>query len=232
MTPLSKKLKAFYIPKTLMIITCLLFGSNSFAYEKGTTFLRTGPASVKPQVSSGTISPAAISPNGQVDLDSNTQLGIAITHMLTNSIGLEVLAATPFTHEASLAGDLTGLGSIAEIKHLPPTISLQYYFNEGSNFVPYLGLGINYTKVLSADITSNGSAVLDSLGITDHSVDAKDSTGLAYQAGFDYWLGENWSLSAAAWKIDISTTVTVANAVSVDVDIDPLVYMFGLGYRF
>jgi outer membrane protein len=206
--------------------------SSANAYEAGDFIVRAGAAMVDPNENSGTISPAAISPAGEVGIDDDLQLGLTGTYMFTDNIGLELLAATPFTHTISLEGDLAGLGSLATAKHLPPTISLQYFFNNDSSFTPYIGAGVNYTMMLETEITSNGEAVLDSLGITDTSIDADDSVGLSLQAGLDMALTDNIILGAAVWYMDIETEIEVANAVKVDLDIDPWVYMVSVGYKF
>jgi outer membrane protein len=206
--------------------------SNANAYEAGDFIVRAGAAMVDPNENSGTISPAAISPAGEVGIDDDIQLGLTGTYMFTDNIGLELLAATPFTHTISLEGDLAGLGSLATAKHLPPTISLQYFFNNDSSFTPYIGAGVNYTMMLETEITSNGEAVLGSLGITDTSIDADDSVGLSLQAGLDMALTDNIILGAAVWYMDIETEIEVANAVKVDLDIDPWVYMVSVGYKF
>lgn len=206
--------------------------SSANAYEAGDFIVRAGAAMVDPNESSGTVSPAAISPAGEVGIDSDVQLGLTGTYMFTDSIGLELLAATPFTHTISLEGDLAGLGSLATAKHLPPTISLQYFFNNDSSFTPYIGAGVNYTMMLETEITSNGEAVLGSLGITDTSIDADDSVGLSLQAGLDMALTDNIILGAAVWYMDIETEIEVANAVKVELDIDPWVYMVSVGYKF
>lgn len=215
-------------------VTLLAVGliSSANAYEAGDFIVRAGAAMVDPNENSGTISPAAISPAGEVGIDDDIQLGLTGTYMFTDNIGLELLAATPFTHTISLEGDLAGLGSLATAKHLPPTISLQYFFNNDSNFTPYIGAGVNYTMMLETEITSNGEAVLGSLGITDTSIDADDSVGLSLQAGLDMALTDNIILGAAVWYMDIETEIEVANAVKVDLDIDPWVYMVSVGYKF
>jgi outer membrane protein len=206
--------------------------SNASAYEAGDFIVRAGAAMVDPQESSGTISPATISPAGEVGIDNDVQLGLTGTYMVTDNIGIELLAATPFTHTITLEGDLAGLGSLATAKHLPPTVSLQYFFNNDSSFTPYIGAGVNYTMMLETEITSNGEAVLGSLGITDTSVEADDSVGLSLQAGLDMALTDNIILGAAVWYMDIETEIEVANAVTVDLDIDPWVYMLSVGYKF
>lgn len=206
--------------------------SSANAYEAGDFIVRAGAAMVDPNENSGTISPAAISPAGEVGIDDDLQLGLTGTYMFTDNIGLELLAATPFTHTIGLEGDLAGLGTLATAKHLPPTISLQYFFNNDSSFTPYIGAGVNYTMMLETEITSNGEAVLGSLGITDTSIDADDSVGLSLQAGLDMALTDNIILGAAVWYMDIETEIEVANAVKVDLDIDPWVYMVSVGYKF
>jgi outer membrane protein W len=40
------------------------------------------------------------SPNGQVSIDSDTQLSQTFTHMLTDNWGAELLASSAFTHTA------------------------------------------------------------------------------------------------------------------------------------
>jgi outer membrane protein len=206
--------------------------SNASAYEAGDFIVRAGAAMVDTQESSGTISPATIRPAGEVGIDNDVQLGLTGTYMVTDNIGIELLAATPFTHTITLEGDSAGLGSLATSKHLPPTVSLQYFFNNDSSFTPYIGAGVNYTMMLETEITGNGEAVLGSLGITDTSVEADDSVGLSLQAGLDMALTDNIILGAAVWYMDIETEIEVANAVTVGLDIDPWVYMLSVGYKF
>ncbi len=157
------------------------------AHEAGTVILRAGAANVAPVEQSGLIRPAAVSPAGKAGLDSDTQLGLSATWMLSDRLGVELLAATPFKHTISFAGDLAGLGSLAEVKHLPPTLSLQYYFDTGSErLTPYVGAGLNYTLMLESRATTNGRAVLDSVGTGgNHAIEADDSLGYALQTGLD-----------------------------------------------
>ena len=121
--------------------------------------------------------------------------------------------------------------SFADIKHLPPTLSVQYYpMATTSAFQPYVGAGLNYTLFFDEDLTGRQKAN----GFSNLELD--DSIGLAFQAGMDYMLTENVLFNAAVWYIDIDTTATAEHSalgkVKVDVDIDPFVYMVGLGYKF
>jgi len=223
--------------KTLAgLISTLSLGiacSSIQAHEAGEWIVRAGIAGVNPSEDSGILLPTAVSPNGQVSIDDDVQLGLTFTYMLTDNWALELLAATPFTHEVSFAGDLSGLGSIATAKHLPPTLSAQYFFETNSNIKPYLGVGVNYLMMLETKATANGMSVLDTVGTGgNYSIDANDSVGLTLQAGIDIELNDRLMLNAAIWKMDIGTTITVADTLNVDLEIDPWVYMLGVGYKF
>lgn len=189
-----------------------LVSVNTFAYEAGDFILRAGVASVQPdESSSGTV---------ELGVASDTQLGITGVYMFSKNVGLEVLASTPFTHDVTSPG----LGKVATVKHLPPTVSMQYYFDTGSKFTPYIGAGVNYWWVLE----SEGEGALSAVD-----VDVDDSIGLAFSAGLDYQLTDDLVLNAAVWNIDIDTEVdAAASTLQMDLDIDPWVYMVGLGYKF
>lgn len=207
--------------------------SSVQAHEAGDWIVRAGVASINPSEDSGIIQPTLVSPNGQVNIDSDTALGLTFTYMFTDNWAVELLASSPFTHTLNFDGDLSGLGSIGTAKHLPPTLSAQYFFDTASNIDPYIGVGINYLMLLETESTANGRAVMDTIPTGgDYSIDADNSTGLTFQVGVDINLTDRFMINAAVWKMDIGTTLTVANALRVDLEIDPWVYMFGVGYKF
>ena len=195
------------------------------AHEDGEFFVRVGAVQIEPDASSGTVL------GGGVDVDSATGIGFSGTWFATPHIGIELLAALPFEHDIVGTGALDGV-DIGSTKHLPPTLSLQYYPLSESKFQPYIGVGLNYTTFFSSDTSNTLDTAL--AGKTDISLD--DSVGLAFQVGADWQLTDNWYLNAAVWKIDIETTADISvngkKAASVDVSIDPLVVMVGAGYAF
>lgn len=200
--------------KILVVTMAASLALNVAAYEAGDVVLRAGAAMVDPQE------------NAQPDIvgvGNNTQLGLTGSYLFTDHIGIELLASTPFKHDVKLKGG----GTIASLKHLPPTISAQYYFDAGERVTPYVGAGINYLWVMESE-GRNAFA-----GTT---VDADDSVGLAFSAGMDLKLDDRLLFNAAVWHIDADTEVNINHnkpgAVRVDVDIDPWVYMIGLGYKF
>ncbi len=152
--------------------------------------------------------------------------------MVTDKVGVELLAATPFSHDVGTKG-LGGL-KLGELKHLPPTLSVIYYpMEKTSAFQPYVGAGINYTWFFDDKLTSEA----ENSALQLRGLDMKDSWGLAAQVGMDYMLTDNLMLNAQVRYIDIDTTGTTyseaADAkIKVDVDVDPFVYMVGLGYKF
>lgn len=220
----------------LLLAPALLAASVAQAYEAGDIIIRAGAVTVDPRESSSTLKFDGVSAAGtSATVDSNTQLGLNFLYMLNSSVGIELLAATPFSHTVGVKGLGAGLdGKLADIKHLPPTLSAVWYpLQPNSVFKPYVGAGINYTTFFSEDLTSTRKAQ----GFSGLSME--DSWGLAAQAGADYMLSDNLMLNAQVRYIDISTDATVngpsalaIQKTKVSVDIDPWVYMVGLGYKF
>jgi outer membrane protein len=220
------------IRKTLSASLLALAVAAPFAqaYEAGDIIVRAGAVTVDPHEDSGSIHLNGSPLGGKATLDSDTQLGLNFAYMLTNHWGVELLAATPFQHKVGVQG-LGGLdGKLADVKHLPPTLSVVYYpLDTKSVFQPYVGLGVNYTFFFDQNV----SGAAEEKGFSK--LNLKDSWGLAGQVGLDYMLTDNILLNAQVRYIDIDTHASVdykGNRVSVDVGVDPWVYMVGVGYKF
>ncbi len=215
----------------------LMSSVSVMAHEKGDLVVRVGAAMVDPDSSSNNLKVNQTAIAGtNVTVDANTQVGLTLTYMLSNHVGLELLASTPFKHTATLQGGsallLPNSLDVADVKHLPPTLSLQYFpLNADSKFQPYVGVGLNYTIFFSEDLNSETVAVLG-----DGDVSLDNSLGLAFEVGADYQLTDALSLNASIWKADIDTTADIdldSNLnLEVDISIDPIVYMIGLGFKF
>ncbi|HET8710373.1 MAG TPA: OmpW family outer membrane protein [Spongiibacteraceae bacterium] len=207
------------------------------AYEAGDWVVRAGYADVEPQESSTALKLDGTKLGGtSVGVDGAAALGITASYMLTSHIGVELLAATPFSHEIYTKG-LGGLGlglhdvRLGTTKHLPPTVSVQYYFLDStSNLQPYAGVGINYTTFFNESVSSEAK---NELGAKNMSLD--DSYGFAGELGLDYRLDDHWLVNAAVWYIQIETDASVETAlgkVKSTVTLDPWVYMLSVGYKF
>jgi outer membrane protein len=218
-----------------LALTALPFiasASNAVAFEKGDILVRGGFATVAPDESSSNINVGDDLGFG-LTIDNNTQLGLTAAYFITDRVNVEVLAATPFTHDVNFAIDNPlGTGNqLGEVTHLPPTVTVNYYFNDPSSvFQPYVGAGLNYTFIYDEQFTGAN----EEAGLSDLSLD--NSFGLAAQAGIDYQLSERWFLNAAVRWIDIDTEASfnlgdTRGSVSA-IEIDPFAYAISLGYRF
>jgi outer membrane protein len=210
---------------SLALIAAMAGGSAAVqAYEAGDIIVRVGATTVAPNDDSETVPGLGV----KVEVDNDTQLGLIGTYMISEKFGVELLAATPFSHDISVDGAPLEAG---ETKHLPPTLSAQWYPRGGQDgWQPYVGIGVNYTIFFSEDTHGDLEGIV---GKAD--LELEDSFGLAAQVGVDIPLGENWGLNAGVWYIDIDTEAEVSftgGKAKFDVDIDPWVYNVGLFYKF
>lgn len=169
---------------------------------------------------------------GKASINNDTQLGLNFAYMITDNWGVELLAATPFSHDVKIKGSslAPANGKLGSFKHLPPTLSAVYYpMDSGSVFQPYVGLGVNYTTFFDESVSSSAKQ----RGFT--SLNINDSWGWAAQVGADYMLTDNIMLNGQIRYIDIDTTAYASHKdgrAKVNVDVKPWVYMVGLGYKF
>ncbi|MFP5339225.1 MAG: OmpW family outer membrane protein, partial [Gammaproteobacteria bacterium] len=100
------------------------------AFEAGDIIVRAGAITVDPREDSSDINHAVLGEvaGSKATLDSNTQLGLNFAYMVTDQVGIELLAATPFSHDVGvkgMPGAYAGLnGKLGSLKHLPPTLSV------------------------------------------------------------------------------------------------------------
>ena len=139
-----------------------------------------------------------------------------ITYFFNDNIAAElILGVTP--HKAELGGT-----EVTDLLLLPPTLTLQYHHAFGA-FKPYVGAGINYTRVIGSDPTA-----------AFQSVDSwSDSFGPALQVGFDYAINERWSVNLDVKRVWMKLDGTVGNAATpVSVEVNPWIIGTGVGLRF
>ncbi|QOR39504.1 outer membrane beta-barrel protein [Billgrantia diversa] len=198
--------------------TALLASSQALAYNQGDFITRVGVAHVDPKSDNGSIDALGLT-GLEVKVDSDTNLGFTLAYLFHDKLGVELLAALPFKHDISIAdGAVTG-----STKHLPPTLSLQYYplGGSGAQVQPYAGVGLNYTHFFSEEVNVPGAEL-----------DLDSSWGLAGQLGVDVRMNDNWGINAAAWYVDIDTDASLNGEEIGTVNVDPWVFMAGISYRF
>jgi outer membrane protein len=162
------------------------------------------------------INPDASSSALNLDVDTQTTLELDFSYFVTNNLALELILATK-KHEVTAGGV-----PIGSVKHLPPTLTLQYHFAPQATVRPYLGAGINYTRFYDVSL-GNGAFTVD-----------KSSWGPALQAGVDIQLDKRFFLNIDIKKIWMDTDVkaTATGATAANLEIDPVIIGIGLGLKF
>lgn len=161
-------------------------------------------------------STANVLPADAVSVSSKTIPEVDISYFFTPNLAAELVLTYPQKHDVSIAG----MGKVGTFKHLPPTLSLQYHFMPAAQFSPYLGAGINYTRISQVDLDVPGATL------------EKDSFGLSLQAGVDFKLDQNWSLNLDVKKVQIRSDLNVGGVKYATVKVDPWLVGVGVGYRF
>lgn len=200
---------------TLLVALACMAAAPAFGHEQGDIIVRAGPAQVSPDVSTDAATTG-------IDVDSNVQLGLTATYMLSPRFGVEILAATPFEHDITANG--TTIGST---KQLPPTVSAQWFPMTNAKVQPYVGIGLNYTTFFSEAFNATGQAATGATRL-----ELTDSFGLALEAGMDVQITDKLLLNVAVWKVDINTDVEADGTKIGEVEIDPFAAMVGLGMKF
>lgn len=158
---------------------------------------------------------AGVGAPDRLTVNDKTIPEVDISYFFTPNIAAELILTVPQKQTVSLDG-----ASIGTFKHLPPTLTVQYHFKPGAQLSPYLGAGVNYTRISNVNL-GGGAFDLEN-----------QSVGLALQAGVDYKLDKNWSLNFDVKKVQIRSDVYSGGAKISRVKLDPLLVGVGLGYRF
>jgi outer membrane protein len=214
---------------TVATLAAALAATGPAHAEAGDFLVRGRFIVVAPQDGSGGIRPAF--PNDGVSVDTAYAPEIDFTYMLTNNIGLELIAATTKHSASGTSGTPAAVGKLLDTWVLPPTLTLQYHFAPEGGFRPYVGAGLNYTFFYKERASGGLEAAV---GPTD--VTLSNSFGWALQAGADIPLNSSLFLNFDIKYIDMDTTArlftTAAGRQEVNVDINPIVVGFGIGMRF
>lgn len=160
----------------------------------------------------------------------NTGLGLTVnnktipevdfSYFLTPNVAAELILTVPQKH--TLYSNGVEIGSL---KHLPPTLSLQYHFAPDATFRPYVGLGVNYTNFSGVKFAP---AIVTALGPNVK----RSSWGLSAQVGADIEIGKGTYLNIDLKKVQIDTDVSSKGNKVGTFKVDPLLLGVGVGWRF
>jgi outer membrane protein len=143
-----------------------------------------------------------------------------ISYFFTPQIAAELVLTYP--QKQKIRSNGTEIGSL---KHLPPTLTVQYHYTGLGDFVPYAGAGVNYTRFSNVEFTPAVTATLQPTL-------KKNSFGLAAQVGADYTVAPNVVLNLDIKKVQIRTDVSSFGTKIGDLKVDPWLIGFGVGYKF
>lgn len=154
-----------------------------------------------------------------LSVNNKTFPELDISYFLTPNLAAEIILSYPQKHTIYSFGS-----AIGSVKHLPPTVTLQYHMDAGG-WRPYVGLGANLTlfssnKYIAAVQTQYAPSVSGS------------SVGLAANVGFDVPMGGGWLFNVDVKKIKIGVDVKSKGTKVGELTLDPLVIGVGFGKRF
>jgi outer membrane protein len=164
--------------------------------------------------------------NNAVSVSSRLIWELDASYFMTPNWAVEVIATTPPKHTVS-----TGGARLGTLRHLPPTVTLQYHLAPTNASVrPYIGVGLNYTRFSAVDLDAGpalGASTAVPLKIK------KNSWGTAVQIGADFPINEKLSINVDFKKIDIGTKVSLADGTYLGtVKVNPVLFGAGIGYKF
>ena len=194
--------------KRLAILIGALCLATSALAEQGDWLVRLRAIDISPDASS--------SPVPGVDVDNKWAPEVDISYFITHNIALELILTYPQKHDVTLNG-----ANIGTVKHLPPTLTLQYHFAPKAGFRPYVGAGINYTRFSSVNLNAPPR-----LGTENSSV------GWALQAGFDVPVARNMLFNVDVKKVKIETDLFTPAGYLTTLKIDPVIVGVGIGWSF
>lgn len=199
---------------TLAVILSASLAGPTLAQSAGDWTVGLGFGSVMPKSDNGTLTGDL-----DVEVDDDIRPTATVEYFVRDNLGVELLLATPFEHDVSI----DGLGKVGSVKHLPPTLSVNYHWDTGSAFKPYAGVGVNYTSFWGEETTG---------ALAGSDLDLEHSFGLALQAGADWWLNDRSALRATVRWIDINSDAYLDGASIGEVEIDPVVVQAAYVIKF
>jgi outer membrane protein len=204
--------RLYYSALAAALLASAIPATAAPSYEAGDVLLRLRAVEIVPDVSS------TVSIGGKVSITDTTIAEADITYFLSQHWALELIAGSD--KHAIYYNKTTKL---ANVWLLPPTLTVQYHFDQIGPFKPYVGAGPNFTIFYDR---SNGP--LGKLRTTDN-------WGFALQAGTDIPLTEDGSyfLNFDVKRLFLSTHASFsASPVTASVNINPWLIGTGVGIRF
>lgn len=211
---------------SMVLAASVLLGSSSVFAETGDWMVRVRGVNVDWANKSDPVAALAV-PADAIHVEKKVIPEIDISYFYTKNIAIELIATYPQKHTVHVTQSAAGAFDAGSLKELPPTVTVQYHFTPEAQFRPYVGAGVNYTRLMKVDLTplNNVSGGNNTLG--------RDSFGGALQAGFDFKIGENSYINVDVKKLYIKTDLTNSAAGKLStLTLDPVLIGVGYGFKF
>ncbi|OUY08997.1 OmpW/AlkL family protein [Acinetobacter populi] len=189
------------------LITGLLVGMSSVAMA-GPWTVKAGVSLLNPTQETKLNAATVVKADDEVNFTPSVEYSFA-----NSPFSVELLLAAPFKQDVKING-----ANAVELKHLPPTLTAKYNFQNSSRFTPYIGVGA--TAFIPWDVK----------GVQD----VKEDFGFAGQIGFNFQPADakNWGVFVDVRYADLNPEVKVDSTTKFNLDIDPVVYTLGYSYNF
>ena len=155
-----------------------------------------------------------------LSINNKTFPEVDFSYFVTPNIAAELLLTYPQKHTLYSNG-----AEIGSLKHLPPTLTLQYHFNPTGSVRPYVGAGLNYTNFSSVNFAPSVQTALQP------SI-KRNSWGAAFQIGADVEIAKGTYLNFDVKKVGLDTTVYSKGTEVGKFKVNPTLVSVGLGWRF
>ena len=190
---------------------------------QGNWLVRARAVYLKPANHSAPVADLSI-PADAITINSKTIPELDITYFFTPNIAAELVLTVPQKQTVTVQQSaLGGPVDIGTFKHLPPSLMLQYHFMPTAKIRPYVGAGLNYTRLSSVNlqVPTVGRLQLQN-----------ESFGFALGAGVDIEVAKNTYLNFDVKKLRIRSAVNMNGVQLSTVKVDPWLFGVGVGYRF
>ncbi len=155
-----------------------------------------------------------------LSINNKTFPEVDFSYFFAPNIAAELVLTYPQKHTIYSNGS-----EIGSLKHLPPSLLLQYHFNPTGTIRPYIGAGLNYTNFSSVNFSPAVQAAL-------HPSIKHSSWGGAVQIGADVEITKGIYLNIDLKKVDLKTTVYSSGVEAGKFKVNPTLASVGLGWRF
>ncbi len=150
-----------------------------------------------------------------LSINNKTIPEVDITYFFSPNLAAELVLTVP--QKQTVYNNGVAIGTF---KHLPPSLLMQYHFTNVQGFKPYVGAGVNYTRITNVNLLG-GAAGLE-----------KSSFGGVLQAGLDIPIDKKLSFNIDVKKVYLRSDVFSGSTNIGDFKIDPVLFGVGVGYRF